>query len=71
MPEKQKISIHAPRTGSDAAAAEKAGVTIEISIHAPRTGSDTYEVKPELDHYISIHAPRTGSDDSYAKNKIA
>ena len=35
------ISIHAPRTGSDAAAAEKAGVTIEISIHAPRTGSDT------------------------------
>ena len=36
---------------------------MEISIHAPRTGSDrTYEVKPELDHYISIHAPRTGSD---------
>ena len=34
------ISIHAPRTGSDAAAAEKAGVTIGISIHAPRTGSD-------------------------------
>ena len=36
----EMISIHAPRTGSDAAAAEKAGVTIEISIHAPRTGSD-------------------------------
>ena len=34
------ISTHAPRTGSDAAAAEKAGVTIEISTHAPRTGSD-------------------------------
>ena len=56
------ISIHAPRTGSDAAA-EKAGVTIEISIHAPRTGSDTGRAagrgKPQD---ISIHAPRTGSD---------
>ena len=33
------ISIHAPRTGSDAdAVAER--VAVKISIHAPRTGSD-------------------------------
>ena len=37
-----QISIHAPRTGSDAACG---GVNVglrEISIHAPRTGSDTW-----------------------------
>ncbi len=47
------------------AAAEKAGVTIEISIHAPRTGSDKTAVK-WMGHAneISIHAPRTGSDDA-------
>ena len=56
------ISIHAPRTGSDAAAAEKAGVTIEISIHAPRTGSDAENTRILQERRISIHAPRTGSD---------
>ena len=36
----ESISIHAPRTGSDA---EKISIapSIRISIHAPRTGSDT------------------------------
>ena len=35
-----KISIHAPRTGSDVRVAREADVAVRISIHAPRTGSD-------------------------------
>ena len=55
------ISIHAPRTGSDAAFLSLFS-NQEISIHAPRTGSD--DAKRVLDVLvgISIHAPRTGSD---------
>ena len=37
--EKQVISIHAPRTGSDVKSWACAGY-LKISIHAPRTGSD-------------------------------
>ena len=56
------ISIHAPRTGSDATI-QRYTEYLGISIHAPRTGSDAEELrfaKNEKD--ISIHAPRTGSD---------
>ena len=57
-----RISIHAPRTGSDPcfrASAPKPA----ISIHAPRTGSDQrYERGSVSPSGISIHAPRTGSD---------
>ena len=42
MPKKQ-ISIHAPRTGSDADISEMQRGDI-ISIHAPRTGSDGRKV---------------------------
>ena len=35
-----KISIHAPRTGSDNARDAVARLDDDISIHAPRTGSD-------------------------------
>ena len=56
------ISIHAPRTGSDAhvgAGRPDCG----ISIHAPRTGSDWTSGRVSIKRYnISIHAPRTGSD---------
>ena len=56
-----RISIHAPRTGSDIGSS-KPSISSVISIHAPRTGSDeSYETKHEAKH-ISIHAPRTGSD---------
>ena len=34
------ISIHAPREGSDDAAADRPTAVLEISIHAPREGSD-------------------------------
>ena len=35
-----RISIHAPRTGSDSSESMKSCTDILISIHAPRTGSD-------------------------------
>ena len=56
-----QISIHAPRTGSDAELAFVAQLG-KISIHAPRTGSDlALDIDDDVD-FISIHAPRTGSD---------
>ena len=39
--QREEISIHAPRTGSDDEARE--GIkNMLISIHAPRTGSDSF-----------------------------
>ena len=58
---KSCISIHAPRTGSDAAG-EAFFRHLPISIHAPRTGSDWNADTPVNPAEISIHAPRTGSD---------
>ena len=55
------ISIHAPRTGSDALPVRLARRS-KISIHAPRTGSDGDTSQPRRLGSISIHAPRTGSD---------
>ena len=56
-----RISIHAPRTGSDDKLLKETRGEV-ISIHAPRTGSDD-SIAPTGDvHGISIHAPRTGSD---------
>ena len=56
------ISIHAPRTGSDAAVAQAPSAR-RISIHAPRTGSDPTADPANEAIAISIHAPRTGSDE--------
>ena len=57
------ISIHAPRAGSDAAAATSLGEGGKISIHAPRAGSDAgYDPDVIQARAISIHAPRAGSD---------
>ena len=58
----KRISIHAPRTGSDDNL-QSVCVICHISIHAPRTGSDlAYERFVRDLMHISIHAPRTGSD---------
>ena len=59
------ISIHAPRTGSDALCCVLRH-NKSISIHAPRTGSDPTENYYERSDTISIHAPRTGSDQTMA-----
>ena len=58
-----KISIHAPREGSDARCPISERSTAAISIHAPREGSDRCgPEKLRLRFGISIHAPREGSD---------
>ena len=36
----EKISIHAPREGSDGQMADVPRISAKISIHAPREGSD-------------------------------
>ena len=56
-----RISIHAPRTGSDMDYVEYLTAKA-ISIHAPRTGSDSTLQSYKIHLLISIHAPRTGSD---------
>ena len=58
-----RISIHAPRTGSDGGCALYYNQDIAISIHAPRTGSDVECIYRHWMARISIHAPRTGSDE--------
>ena len=57
-----KISIHAPRMGSDDGRVVGPVDGVLISIHAPRMGSDFSwrGLPPTVD--ISIHAPRMGSD---------
>ena len=57
-----RISIHAPRTGSDHIEDAFTLVAPPISIHAPRTGSDPLHPNQSVARRISIHAPRTGSD---------
>ncbi len=59
--ESTKISIHAPRMGSDLSILSEL-VIIHISIHAPRMGSDAAQRGDRLCCLISIHAPRMGSD---------
>ena len=56
-----RISIHAPREGSDSLPAGDCRMTT-ISIHAPREGSDWTLVSTSPRYGISIHAPREGSD---------
>ena len=58
---KVRISIHAPREGSDPSAA-LLGLGLHISIHAPREGSDGSRAVGFQCLAISIHAPREGSD---------
>ena len=64
-----KISIHAPRTGSDTGAAGCESRRRKISIHAPRTGSDQKKDEKTVDAKISIHAPRTGSDLQWTRTR--
>ena len=61
----QRISIHAPREGSDVDA-RPANTDPSISIHAPREGSDVgIVIVGGPIRVISIHAPREGSDRKF------
>ena len=63
-----RISIHAPRVGSDDQVANAIHLAYEISIHAPRVGSDKHDKNTKSqDIHISIHAPRVGSDSKTAQ----
>src|SRR5699024_8038944 len=57
-----RISIHAPREGSDYMGHFDGFQPLDISIHAPREGSDLGIHSPSTVFEISIHAPREGSD---------
>ena len=57
-----KISIHAPRAGSDNRELDCC-CRVWISIHAPRAGSDAQGLAAQRRAEISIHAPRAGSDN--------
>ena len=63
-----KISIHAPRAGSDSGHLVRICLIALISIHAPRAGSDFYAPLQTPKVIISIHAPRAGSDRIYRKD---
>ena len=58
-----KISIHAPREGSDITIDRICDDIVFISIHAPRQGSDILTMCLVERLSISIHAPREGSDE--------
>ena len=61
MDKVSKISIHAPRMGSDLELMV-CMILPRISIHAPRMGSDCINREKFSELQISIHAPRMGSD---------
>ncbi len=61
-----RISIHAPREGSDRGTAGRYHQLSAISIHAPREGSDGDGGLLIGGYLISIHAPREGSDRRWA-----
>ena len=61
-----KISIHAPREGSDYRIIALCAVC-DISIHAPREGSDPEKEPPAmLQHRFQSTLPVRGATDSYA-----
>ena len=61
---RRRISIHAPRVGSDRKPERNLFARKVISIHAPRVGSDAGRIAAAARQGISIHAPRVGSDAS-------
>ncbi len=59
------ISIHAPRTGSDAMASAICCVLPDFNPRSPHGERPGCDVGRECTLSISIHAPRTGSDDTF------
>ena len=55
---KDRISIHAPRVGSDASLVRNSSMLKYISIHAPRVGSDNpYQASRSYPHYFNPRSP--------------
>ena len=59
-----RISIHAPRTGSDAMAAGPCESLRNFNPRSPHGERQPRMKTCRLDEIISIHAPRTGSDSA-------
>ena len=57
-----RISIHAPRVGSDRANRDGLNVTIKFQSTLPVWGATPRQRRIKLLRHISIHAPRVGSD---------
>ena len=57
-----RISIHAPRTGSDEQAKAAYDALIQFQSTLPARGATENLLHTVRDYIISIHAPRTGSD---------
>ena len=57
-----RISIHAPRTGSDRAASHNIRIGAKFQSTLPARGATKYCRSRTAYWHISIHAPRTGSD---------
>ena len=58
-----RISIHAPRVGSDVAITPMRELPIIFQSTLPVWGATAFEAVALSDAAISIHAPRVGSDD--------
>ena len=56
-----RISIHAPRTGSDKGPRSDGGADDDFNPRSPH-GERPWDNGSPAAHPISIHAPRTGSD---------
>ena len=58
------ISIHAPRTGSDAEPPAAARAASNFNPRSPHGERRKRFLLSLCNHIISIHAPRTGSDET-------
>ena len=63
-----KISIHAPRTGSDVALVGTRRTKRRFQSTLPARGATRRRAVRKGGHIISIHAPRTGSDENDARS---
>ena len=59
-----RISIHAPRTGSDGVTMHEASLMLAFQSTLPARGATGHALANPQRGSISIHAPRTGSDTS-------
>ena len=64
QPGGKKISIHAPRTGSDRREARRSGAPHYFNPRSPHGERPNIFQVFEPGEEISIHAPRTGSDSA-------
>ena len=62
----ERISIHAPRTGSDGGDDRALRTAPLFQSTLPARGATIHPMQLDAPRHISIHAPRTGSDENGA-----